>query len=144
MLPLKQILNNMYSISHFRTKWKLKLTWIITGDTQVLIHITFTKNKIELGYTFTLLIYSTIKWSSAQIIIAQKMQTYFFDFYYHFNPLQNYLTWFCQIGKTKTHDLLLKPMFSQKNLMWKDDILKSVCILALTYNFLKTVTTILE
>lgn len=59
--------------------------------TWVLIYITtFTlaKYKMELGCNFTLIIYSTAKISSVQIKIALKMQTYDFDFYYHFNPLK--------------------------------------------------------
>lgn len=61
--------------------------------TWVLIYITpftFAKCKMGLGCNFILIIYSTAKLSSAQIIIAQKMQTYDFDFYYHFIPLQKF------------------------------------------------------
>lgn len=58
-----------------------------------------------MGFKFTLLIYSIAKLSSVQFITAQKMQTYDFDFYCHFNPLQKLFSFFsylviCQVGRT--------------------------------------------
>ena len=81
---------------------------------------------MELGCNFILIIYSTAKISSVQIIIALKMQTYDFDFYYHFNPLQKLFNVVLPSWKNPTTWYLLKLICNQKNLTWKDNFLKSV------------------
>lgn len=77
------------------------------------IYIWYEQNGI--GLQFLVIIDPTAKLSSVQIIIAQKKETYNFDFYYHFNPLQNYLTLFCHVRRKLLHGILLRPMCSQKN-----------------------------
>lgn len=113
----------------------------------VLIYITtftFAKYRMEMGFKFTLLIYSIAKLSSVQFITAQKMQTYDFDFYCHFNPLQKLFSLVLPSWKNPSIYYLVKPICSQKNLIWKDNFLSGGCVLALTYNFLKNFTTILN
>lgn len=61
---------------------------------------------MELGCNFILIICSTAKISSVQIIIARKMQTHDFDFYYHFNPLQKLFNMVLPSWKNPTpHDI---------------------------------------
>lgn len=140
-MPLLKEILNIYSISHFGGKKPTKIN--VKLNYQPIIHALIyiiLKNKMEFVcifiYTFTLL--------HCKIITAQKMQTHFFDFYYHFNPQQNYLTWFWQIGKTQPHDLFLKPMQNQTKIDLKRQFPKSAYILAPTCNFLKNFTSILE